>query len=79
MQVLTKQDLQEWNSHPVTQAIAKELAQQVQDVRSESCLRETCDQTAMQAARNEGTIEGIDALNEVYKEMLAEALLNDTY
>lgn len=27
----------------------------------------------MQAARNEGQIEGIDMLNEVYEEMLSEA------
>ena len=73
MTVLTKQDLEEWNSHPVTQAICKNLAQQCNDVRLESCVRDTCDQTAMQAARNEGTIEGIDMLNEVYGEMLAEA------
>lgn len=73
MSVLTKQDLQEWNSHPVTRAISEKLKQQCNDVRSESCLRETCDQTAMQAARNEGQIEGIDMLNEVYEEMLSEA------
>ena len=73
MQVLTKQDLQDWHSNPVTKAIANKLEQQVKDVRSESCLRETCDQTAMQTARNEGTIEGIDALNEVYEDMLEGA------
>ncbi len=71
--VITKQDLQDWHSNPVTKAIASKLEQQVKDVRSESCLRETCDQTAMQTARNEGTIEGIDALNEVYEDMLEGA------
>ena len=73
MQVLTKQDLQDWNSNPVTRAISKKLEEQCKDVRSESCLRQTCDQTAMQAAINEGTIEGIESLNEVYEEMLSEA------
>ena len=73
MQVLTKQDLQDWNSNPVTRAISKKLEEQCKEVRSESCLRETCDKTAMQAARNEGTIEGIESLNEVYEEMLSEA------
>ena len=73
MTVLTKQDLQEWNSHPVTRAISKKLEQQCNDVRIESCVKETCDQTAMQAARNEGQIEGIDMLNEVYEDMLLEA------
>ena len=73
MPVLTKQDLQDWNSNPVTKAIASKLEQQCTDVRSESCLRETCDQTAMQTARNEGQIEGIEMLNEVYEDMLEEA------
>jgi nicotinate-nucleotide pyrophosphorylase len=71
--ILTKQDLQDWNSHPVTKAIASKLSQQCTDVRSESCLRETCDQTAMQVARNEGQIEGIEMLNEVFEDMLEEA------
>lgn len=73
MTVLTKQDLQGWNSHPVTKAIIEKLEEQCSDVRSESCLRDTCDQTAMQTARNEGMIEGIDMLNEAYEEMLSEA------
>ena len=71
--ILTKQDLQDWNSSPVTKAIASKLEQQCTDVRSESCLRETCDQTAMQTARNEGQIEGIEMLNEVYDDMLEAA------
>ena len=73
MTVLTKQDFQEWNSHPVTRAISKKLEEQCNSVKSESCLRDTCDQTAMQVARNEGAIEGIEALNEVYEDMLSEA------
>ncbi len=73
MSALTKQDLQDWKSNPVTRAISKKLEEQCKDVRSETCLRETCDQTAMQTARNEGTIEGIESLNEVYEEMLSEA------
>jgi len=44
-------------------------------MKSESCLRDTCDQTAMQVARNEGTVEGVEALNEVYADMLEEAEL----
>ena len=73
MQVLTKQDLQEWNSHPVTIAVSAKLKQQCDDVRKESCVRDTCDQTAMQAARNEGVIEGLDMMNEAYDDMLSEA------
>ena len=70
MSVITKQDLQDWSSNPVTRAISKKLEEQVKDIKSESCLRDTCDQTAMQVARNEGTVEGVEALNEVYADML---------
>ena len=73
MSVITKQDLQDWSSNPVTRAISKKLEEQVKDIKSESCLRDTCDQTAMQVARNEGTVEGVEALNEVYADMLEEA------
>lgn len=73
MTVLTKQDLQDWNSHPVTRALAKRLEEQIKEIQSESCLRDTCDQTAMQVARNEGMVEGVDAMNEVYEDMLSEA------
>lgn len=70
---LTKQDIQDWHSNPVTQAVIKNLEQQCIDVKSESCLKDTCDQTAMQAARNEGQIEGIEMLNEIYFTMLEES------
>jgi len=73
MSVITKQDLQDWSSNPVTRAISKKLEEQVKYMKSESCLRDTCDQTAMQVARNEGTVEGVEALNEVYADMLEEA------
>ena len=73
MSVITKQDLQDWSSNPVTRAISKKLEEQVKEIKSESCLRDTCDQTAMQVARNEGTVEGVEALNEVYADMLEEA------
>ena len=64
---LTKQDLQDWNSHPVTKAIFKEIHDQVTSVQSESVVRDTCDQTAMQAARNEGVVEGAMLLKEAYE------------
>ena len=72
MTVLTKQDLQDWNSHPVTKLIFKEILAQVLAVKDESVVRDTCDQTAMQAARNEGLIEGASLLKEAY-EVLDEA------
>ena len=71
--ILTKQDLQEWNSHHVTRAISKALELQCIDVKSESCARDTCDQTAMQVMRNEGQLEGINMLNIIYEEMLEGA------
>ena len=69
MQVLTKQDLQDWNSHPVTKAIFKEIHDQVLSIQMESVVRDTCDQTAMQAARNEGMVEGASLLKGAYEEI----------
>lgn len=71
--VLTKQDLAEWNSHPVTKAIFKEIDSQIVVVSMESVVKDTADQTAMQAARNEGVIEGAQALKDAY-EFLVEDL-----
>ena len=67
--ILTKQDLSEWNSHPVTKAVFKEIADQIVLVSMESVVKETSDQTAMQAARNEGIIEGASLLKECYEEL----------
>lgn len=71
--VLTKQDLQEWNSHPVTQAVFKLLDEQYEALSEESTLRDTADQTAMQTARNEGQKEGIKAFSDAYQIALEEA------
>ena len=72
MSTLTKQDLQDWNANPVTKAIFKEIHEQVLAIKDESVVKDTCDQTAMQAARNEGVIEGATLLKEAY-EVLEEA------
>ncbi len=53
--------------------ILRKLSNQCSDVKSESCLKDTCDQTAMQVARNEGMIEGVEMLNEAYEELLEDA------
>lgn len=68
--LLTKQDLNDWKANPVTKEISKFLSEQVIEIRTESCLRDTCDQTAMQTARNEGLIEGINALNAAFHELM---------
>lgn len=65
--VLTKQDLQDWNSHPVTKVIFKQVHDLIIEVSQRSCLRDTCDQTAMQVARDEGFVEGIGAIKETYE------------
>ena len=63
---ITNQDLHDWKANPVTKEISKLLQSQVEDIKSESCLRDTADQTAMQVARNEGIVEGIEGLNTAY-------------
>ena len=67
--LITKEDLQDWNSHPVTKAIFKQVHDLTVEVSQRSCLRDTCDQTAMQVARNEGFIEGIGAIKETYEDL----------
>lgn len=71
--VLTKQDLQEWNSHPVTQQIFKELEDSVTNLRMESVIRDTVDQTAMQASYNDGMKDGVALLKEHYYGILEDS------
>ena len=72
MTVLTKQDLQDWNSHPVTQEIFKQIREQLFELKMESTLRETADLTLRETAKNEGIAEGAYSLIEAY-EVLTEA------
>ena len=76
MQVLTKRDLQEWNSHPVTIAVFKEVDSELKELSNASPLRDTCDATAMRAAEIEGLFQGANAFKEAY-EVLKERE-NDT-
>jgi len=66
MTVLTKQDLQDWNSHPVTQAIFAGIKESLVELRAESCMCATSDETAMKTAKNEGIAEGIESLTDGY-------------
>ena len=68
--VLTKQDLQDWNSNPVTQQILKEIEAAAIALKGESSLRDTADKTAMQTAFNEGMLEGVRVLQETYDDAL---------
>lgn len=71
--VLTKQDLQEWNSHPATQAVFKQIKEAMEELRSESTLMATVDETALRAAKNEGILEGANSLLDSYEVALEEA------
>jgi len=71
--LLTKADLQDWNSHPVTKAIIKTVEEQIEGYQNESTLYPTVDETALQTARKEGVIEGARALLDAYEIVLEEA------
>jgi len=71
--VLTKADLQDWNSHPVTKEIFKSIEEQIEGYQNESTLYATVDETALQTARKEGVIEGARALLDAYEMVLEEA------
>ncbi len=70
--VLTKQDLQDWNSHPVTRKILGEIDEAIVTLRAESTLRDTADQTAMQTAYNEGMSKGAEIVKETYEELMED-------
>lgn len=69
--VITKQDLEDWNSHPVTKEIFAQVKEQLIELRAESTLRPTVDETAMATAKNQGIAEGAIALFDAY-ELLQE-------
>ena len=64
--VITKEDLQDWNSHPVTKAIFEGISESLAELKQESCMRPTSDETAMKTAFNEGVAEGISSLRDGY-------------
>ncbi len=70
---LTKQDLHEWNQNPITRAIFEEIERSKKDMSERSPIRDTADQTAMQASYNNGWIEGVAALEDAYREVLEES------
>ena len=70
---ITENDLQDWNSHPVTRAIFKEIDEQLVELDEESTLRPTADQTAMDTAKKEGVKQGANSLKEAYELMMESA------
>ena len=64
---ITPQDLQDWNSNPVTKALFKEIDNSLNELNQDSCLCSTSDETAMKTAYNEGIAAGISSLKEAYE------------
>jgi len=63
---MTKDQLSEWRQHPITIEVFKEVEAAVAALREQSPIRDTAEQTAMQASYNEGWIEGVQALHDAY-------------
>ena len=59
---MNKHDVTDWKNSPVTKAIISNINEAVKDVRERSSVRETADLTAMQTSRDEGFVEGVNAL-----------------
>ena len=70
---MTEQDLQEWNSHPVTRAIFSKIAAELEEARKSSTIMPTVDETALRTAHKEGFLDGANALLEAYETALEEA------
>ena len=71
--VLTKDDLQDWNSHPVTKEIFKGHDRSLIELSQQSCMKPSADETAMATAFSEGVAEGVNSLKDAY-----EILVEDT-
>lgn len=65
--VLTKADLKDWNSNPVTKAIFEGLDDSLKELKNESCMRPTSDETAMMVALNEGIAQGINSIRDAFE------------
>lgn len=72
MPVLTKEDLKDWNTHPVTKMIFKQIEDYQITIAMESTLQVTVDETAMHTAHNSGLLEGVGLLIDTYKEKLSK-------
>ncbi len=71
--VLTKQDLQGWNSHPVTKQIFAAIKEELGELKTESCMCATSDETAMKVALNEGIAQGVNSLTDAFEVLLESA------
>lgn len=66
---MNKHDVKDWKNSPVTKAVLDNIAEAVSLTREQSNIRDTADQTAMQAARNEGFCEGVQSLLDSIEEL----------
>jgi hypothetical protein len=67
--VITKDDLKDWSSNPVTKEIFKRVAEAKTEVAEQTAIRDTADQTAMQASFNSGWVKGADAITDAFYEV----------
>jgi len=56
---MNNEDYQDWKNHPITKIVLTNIDAALEDVRKRSPLKETLDQTAMQASYDEGFCEGV--------------------
>jgi len=66
---LTQADLQDWNSNPVTKEVFKRIAEAKAELAESTPIRDTADQTAMQASFNSGWSSGVDAVHDAFFEV----------
>ena len=67
--VITKDDLKDWSSNQVTKEIFKRVAEAKIEVAEQSTIRDTADQTAMQASFNSGWLKGAEAITDAFYEV----------
>ena len=66
---ISNADIQDWEANPVTKAIQKKLGKAGLEALANCTILETCDQTAMRTAENQGFSDGCAAWQEAVDEL----------
>ena len=70
---ISNADIQDWEVNPVTKAIQKKLGEAGLEALVKCTILETCDQTAMRTAENQGFSFGCAAWQDAVDELKGES------
>jgi len=64
--VITKAELADWNSHPVTKEIFREIEAAKIEIMYRNKVEATADETAMRAAEDKGIVQGMECIQDAF-------------